>query len=53
VAFSLPDEAAALALRLRLAALGVEMTDITNLGPVSNMLFRDNNWLLLEAAWER
>ena len=53
VAFALPDEAAALALRRRLAACGVEMTDITNLGPVSNMLFRDNNGLLLEAAWTR
>jgi len=29
------------------------MTDITNLGPVSNMLFRDNNGLLLEATWAR
>ncbi len=53
VAFALPDEAAALALRRRLAAFGVEMTDITNLGEVSNMLFRDNNGLLLEAAWAR
>jgi catechol 2,3-dioxygenase-like lactoylglutathione lyase family enzyme len=54
VAFTLPDEAAALVLRRRLAAFGVEMTDITNLGLVSNMLFRDNNGLfLLEAAWAR
>ncbi len=40
-------------IRRRLAAFGVEMTDITNLGPVSNMLFWDNNGLLLEAAWAR
>ncbi len=53
VAFALPDEAAALALRRRLAAFGVEMTDVTNLGEVSNTLFRDNNGLLLEATWER
>ena len=53
VAFALPDEAAALALRRRLAAFGVEMTDVTNFGGVSNMLFRDNNGLLLEAAWAR
>ncbi len=53
LAFALPDEAAALTLRRRLAAFGMEMTDITNLGPVSNMLFRDNNGLLLEAAWAR
>jgi catechol 2,3-dioxygenase-like lactoylglutathione lyase family enzyme len=53
VAFALPDEAAALALRRRLTAFGVEMTDTTNLGEVSNMLFRDNSGLLLEAAWVR
>ncbi len=53
LAFTLPAEAAALAIRRRLAAFGVEMTDITNLGPVSNMLFRGNNGLLLEAAWSR
>ena len=53
VAFALPDEAAALALRRRLDAFGVGMTDITNLGSVTNMLFRDNNGLLLEATWMR
>lgn len=53
VAFALPDAAAALAVRRRLVAFGVEMTGITNLGAVSNMLFRDNNWLLLEATSER
>ena len=51
VAFALPDEA--VALRRRLPAFGVEMTDITNFGEVSNMLFRDNNGLLLEATWAR
>ncbi len=53
VAYALPDEAAALALRRRLAVFGVKMTGITNLGPVSNMLFRDNNGLLFEATWVR
>jgi len=53
VAFALPDEEAALALRRRLAAFGVDMTGVTNLGMVSNMLFRDNNGLLLEATWPR
>ena len=51
IAFALPDEEAALALRGRLAAFGIEATPVTNLGPVSNMLFKDNNGLLLEATW--
>jgi len=53
VAFALPDEESALSLRRRLAAFGVEVTDMTDLGPISNMLFRDNNGLLLEATWAR
>jgi len=51
VAFALPSEEAALALRRRLDGLGVAVTPNTNLGPISNMLFRDNNGLLLEATW--
>ena len=53
VAFALPDEESALSFRRRLAAFGVEVTDITDLGPISNMPFRDNNELLLEATWAR
>ena len=53
VAFALPDEVATLALRRRLATFGVDITGITDLGPVSNMLLRDNNGLLLEATWAR
>ena len=51
VAFALPDEDAALALRRRLSTFGVDATPSTSLGWVSNMLFRDNNGLLLEATW--
>ena len=51
VAFSLPDAEAAFALRRRLDGFGVEVAPSTNLGPISNMLFRDNNGLLLEATW--
>ena len=51
LAFALPGEEEALALRRRLAAFGVEATPVTNLGPVSNILFRDNNGMLLEATW--
>ncbi|MBV9788121.1 MAG: VOC family protein [Chloroflexi bacterium] len=53
IAFTLPDEVAALTLRQRLAAFGVAMTDIAQIGPISNTLFRDNNGLLLEATWPR
>jgi catechol 2,3-dioxygenase-like lactoylglutathione lyase family enzyme len=51
VAFALPGEEAALALRRRLEQLGTEVSPSTNLGRISNMLFRDNNGLLLEATW--
>lgn len=51
IAFAMPGEEAALALRRKLSALGVEATPNTNLGRISNMLFRDNNGLLLEATW--
>ncbi|MFN8513239.1 MAG: VOC family protein [Chloroflexia bacterium] len=51
VAFGLPDEAAALALRERLRAQGVPMTEIMDQGAFRDMLFRDNNGVLIEAAW--
>lgn len=51
IAFALPGEAEALALRERLAAFGIPATEIGDLGAVRNMLFRDNNGLLLEATW--
>jgi catechol 2,3-dioxygenase-like lactoylglutathione lyase family enzyme len=51
IAFALPSRADGLALRERLAALQVPTTDINTLGPIQNMLFRDNHGLLLEAAW--
>src|SRR5262249_55835648 len=51
IAFALPNEAEALALRDRLAAFGIPTTPISDLGLVRNMLFRDNNGMLLEATW--
>ena len=51
IAFALPGMAEALTLRERLAAFGIPTTGIGHLGPVRNMLFRDNNGLLLEATW--
>jgi catechol 2,3-dioxygenase-like lactoylglutathione lyase family enzyme len=53
IAFALPDLAAAHALRERLAAHGIATTAISDLGPVQNMLFRDNSGILLEATWPK
>lgn len=51
IAFALPDLAAARALRERLAGFGIATTDVNTLGQIQNILFRDNNGLLLEATW--
>ncbi len=53
IALALPDEAAGLALRERLQALQIPVTEIMDQGPVRNLLFPDNNGLLLEAAWSQ
>lgn len=51
IAFALPDEAAALVIRERLQQHGIWMTGINTLGAIRNFLFKDNNGLILEAAW--
>ncbi|CAA9570137.1 MAG: hypothetical protein AVDCRST_MAG88-2254 [uncultured Thermomicrobiales bacterium] len=52
LAIALPDEEAGLALRARLVAAGVPVTEIMSQGStIRDMLFPDNNGLLLEAAW--
>lgn len=51
IAFALPDESAALALRERLESYSITLTPINTLGAVRNFLFTDNNGNLLEAAW--
>lgn len=51
LAFALPSAADGVALRERLLAHGVEVTPINTIGPIQNMLFFDNNGLLLEATW--
>lgn len=53
IAFALPDEAAGIALRERLAEHAVQMTPIGDVGGVRNTLFLDNNGMLLEAAWPK
>lgn len=51
IAFALPGRAEGLALRERLVRFGVATTDINRIGPIENLLFRDNNGVLLEATW--
>lgn len=54
ISFALPDEIAGLALRDRLESHGVAMTEIMlQEDTVYNMLFQDNNGMLLEAAWPK
>lgn len=53
IAFALPDEAAALALRERLRQHHIETTAINDLGAIRNFLFLDHNGMLLEATWPK
>ena len=53
VAFALPDRTAALALRERLRERNLVTTEIIDTGPMSNLMFADNNGILLEATWPR
>jgi catechol 2,3-dioxygenase-like lactoylglutathione lyase family enzyme len=54
IAIGLPDEAAAIALRERLQAHHVFMlTDIMDQGDTYNMIFADNNGMMLEANWPK
>jgi catechol 2,3-dioxygenase-like lactoylglutathione lyase family enzyme len=54
IAFELSDEAAAIALRERLQARGVPMlTEIMDQGDCYNMIFADNNGMMLEANWAK
>lgn len=53
LAFTLPGLNEALILRERLVQFGITVTPINTLGSIQNMLFRDNNGILLEAAWPK
>ena len=54
ISFALPDESAGMALRERLRLHNVEMTEVMRQADtVYNMLFQDNNGMLLEAAWSK
>jgi hypothetical protein len=51
IALALPDESAALVLQDRLQTCGVKSTGINTIGPIKNILFFDNNGILLEATY--
>ncbi len=51
VAFALPDQSAADALRARLARHDIRTTPPNRIGPICNVLFFDNNGIMLEATW--
>ncbi|GLV60487.1 hypothetical protein KDH_73060 [Dictyobacter sp. S3.2.2.5] len=51
IAFSLPNEMAAQALRERLRQHDARMSEISDLGHLRSMVFFDNNHLMLEAIW--
>lgn len=53
IAFYLPEEVAALDLHERLQSLHVKVTGINEIGAIKNLLFFDNNGILLEATWNR
>ena len=51
IAFALPDEPALQALDGRLQTFGVKTTGLNTIGSIKNILFFDNNGILLEATW--
>ncbi|HSH78065.1 MAG TPA: VOC family protein [Herpetosiphonaceae bacterium] len=51
IAVSLEDETDLVALRERLMAAGVAVTEMMNQGPLLQFLFVDNNGLMIEANW--
>jgi hypothetical protein len=53
MAFALPDATAGFRLQERLRAAGIPTTPVMDQGDVYNMLFHDNNGLLLEANWPK
>jgi catechol 2,3-dioxygenase-like lactoylglutathione lyase family enzyme len=53
IAFSLPDAATGLRLQERLQAAGIDTTPVMDQGDVYNLLFHDNNDVLLEANWPK
>jgi catechol 2,3-dioxygenase-like lactoylglutathione lyase family enzyme len=53
IAFALPDAVAGERLQERLQAAGIPATPVMDQGDVYNLLFHENNGLLLEANWPK
>ena len=53
IAFALPDGAAGERLQERLQVAGIPTTPVMDQGDVYNLLFHENNGLLLEANWPK
>jgi len=53
IAFALPDAVAGARLQERLQGASIPTTPVMDQGDVYNMLFHDNNGVLLEANWPR
>lgn len=53
IAFALPDESTGNALLERLEAHTIANTGINDLGSLRNIMFLDNNGVMLEAAWSK
>jgi catechol 2,3-dioxygenase-like lactoylglutathione lyase family enzyme len=53
ISLVLPDEKVAQTFRERLQTYGVAMSEIMDQGNLRNMVFLDNNGILLEAAWSK
>jgi hypothetical protein len=53
IAFALPDAVAGERLQERLQLAGIPTTPVMDQGDVYNLLFHENNGLLLEANWPK
>jgi hypothetical protein len=49
----LPGAREALVLRERLTSFGIDATEMGTIGRIQDMLFFDNNGILLEATWRK
>ncbi len=53
ISIALPDEAAGLAFQERLQTHGIPMTPVMDQGDLWNIVFLDNNGMMVEAAWPK
>jgi catechol 2,3-dioxygenase-like lactoylglutathione lyase family enzyme len=53
ISIILPNEAEARAVYNHIESLGIETTGLMDQGDIWNFLFKDNNGILIEVAWEK